>query len=92
MVLRFCLLHKLFAEIPSENSGSSLPVFPFRTYVRVHILTPKMFRKLITGLDSCKPFLSVGVSGEHITEIRARNPLILKVMHYPILLPSPVLI
>ena len=51
---------KLFAKNFSKNSnlddsGISLPVFPSRTYLKLHIpITPKMVKKVITNLDSSK--------------------------------------
>ena len=52
---------KLFAENVSENSnlddsGISLPVFPFRTNLKLHniSITPKMVKKVITNLDLSK--------------------------------------
>ena len=52
---------KLFAENFSENSnlddsGISLPVFPFRTNLKLHDIsvTPKMVKKVITNLDLSK--------------------------------------
>ena len=52
---------KLFAENFSKNSdlddsGISLPVFPFRTHFKLHniSLTPKMVKKFIMNLDSSK--------------------------------------
>ena len=51
---------KLFAENFSKNSnlddsGISLPVFPSRTHLKLHIsLTPKMVKKLIMSLDLSK--------------------------------------
>ena len=50
---------KLFAQNFSKNSnlddsGTSLPVFPSRTNLKLHNIsvTPKMFKKVITNLDS----------------------------------------
>ena len=39
-----------------DDSGISLPVFPFRTNVKSHNIsvTPKMFKKVITNIDSSK--------------------------------------
>ena len=52
---------KLFAENFSKNSnldesGISLPVFPFRTNLKLYniSITPKMVKKVITNLDSSK--------------------------------------
>ena len=52
---------KLFAENFSMNSnlddsGISLPVFPFRTNLKLHNIsgTPKMVRKVIINLDLSK--------------------------------------
>ena len=52
---------KLFAENFSKNSnlddsGISLPVFPFRTNLKQHniFVTPKMVKKVITNLDLLK--------------------------------------
>ena len=52
---------KLFAKNFSKNSnlddsGISLPVFPFRTNLKLHniSITPKMVKKVITNLDSSK--------------------------------------
>ena len=52
---------KLFAKNLSENSslddsGISLPVFPFRTNLKLHYIsiTRKMVKKVITNLDSSK--------------------------------------
>ena len=51
---------KLFAKNFSKNSnrddfGISLPVFPSRTNLKLHIsITPKMVKKVITNLDSSK--------------------------------------
>ena len=52
---------KLFAENFSKNSnlddsGISLPVFPSRTYLKLHNIsrTPKMVKKVITNLDLSK--------------------------------------
>ena len=52
---------KLFAKNFSKNSnfddsGISLPVFPSRTYLKLHniSMTPKMVRKVIKNLDSSK--------------------------------------
>ena len=51
---------KLFAENFSKNSnfddsGISLPVFPSRTNLKLHIsVTPKMVRKVIMNLDLSK--------------------------------------
>ena len=51
---------KLFAKNFSTNpnlddSGISLPVFPSRTNLKLHIsITPKMVKKVITNLDSSK--------------------------------------
>ena len=52
---------KLFAKNFSKNSnlddsGISLPVFPSRTYLKLHniSITPKMVKKVITNLDSSK--------------------------------------
>ena len=51
---------KLFAENSSKNSnlddsGISLPVFPSRTNLKLHIsVTPKMFKKVIMNLDLSK--------------------------------------
>ena len=52
---------KLFAENVSKNSnlddsGISLPVFPSRTYLKLHNIsvTPMMVKMFITGLDSSK--------------------------------------
>ena len=52
---------KLFAKNFSKNSnlddsGISLPVFPSRTNLKLHniSITPKMFKKVITNLDSSK--------------------------------------
>ena len=51
---------KLFAENFSKNSnlddsGISLPVFPSRTNLKLHIsVTPKMVRKVIIILDLSK--------------------------------------
>ena len=49
---------KWFAKTFSKNSylddsGSSLPVFPFRTNLKLHNIpvTPKMVKKVITNLD-----------------------------------------
>ena len=51
---------KLFAENFSKNSnlddsGISLPVFPSRTHLKLHIsVTPKMIKKVIMNLDLSK--------------------------------------
>ena len=51
---------KLFAEKFSKNSnlddsGISLPVFPSRTNLKLHIsVTPKMVRKVVMNLDLSK--------------------------------------
>ena len=51
---------KLFAENFSKNSnlddsGISLPVFPSRTNLKLHIsVTPKMVKKVIMNLDLSK--------------------------------------
>ena len=52
---------KLFGKNFSKNSnlddsGMSLPVFPSRTNQKLHniSITPKMFKKVITNLDSSK--------------------------------------
>ena len=51
---------KLFAKNFSKNSnlddsGISLPVFPSRTNLKLHIsITPNMVKKVITNLDSSK--------------------------------------
>ena len=52
---------KLFAKNFSKNSnlddsGISLPVFPSRTNLKLHniSITPKMFKNVITNLDSSK--------------------------------------
>ena len=51
---------KLFAENISknsnlDNSGISLPVFPSRTNLKLHIsVTPKMVKKVIMNLDLSK--------------------------------------
>ena len=52
---------KLFAENFSKNSnlddsGISLPVFPFRTNLKLHNIsvTPKMVKKVIMNLDLSK--------------------------------------
>ena len=52
---------KLFPKNFSKNSnlddsGISLPVFPSRTYLKLHnvSITPKMVKKVITNLDSSK--------------------------------------
>ena len=52
---------KLFAENFSKNSnlddsGISLPVFPFRTNLKLHniFVTPKMVRKVVMNLDLSK--------------------------------------
>ena len=51
---------KLFAEKFSKNSnlvdsGISLPVFPSRANLKLHIsVTPKMVKKVITNLDLSK--------------------------------------
>ena len=52
---------KSFAKNFSKNSnlddsGISLPVFPFRTNLKLHniSITPKMVKKVITNLDSSK--------------------------------------
>ena len=51
---------KLFAENFSKNSnlddsGITLPVFPSRTNLKLHIsVTPKMVKKVITNLDLSK--------------------------------------
>ena len=52
---------KLFAKDFSKNSnlddsGISLPVFPFRTNLKLHNIsvTPKIVKKVITNLDSSK--------------------------------------
>ena len=54
---------KLFAENFSKNSnlndsGISLPVFPYRTNLKLHNIsvTPKMVKKVITNLDLSKAF------------------------------------
>ena len=53
------VLSKLFAKIFSKNSnlddpGISLPVFPFRTNLKLHSIsvTPKMVKKVLKSLDS----------------------------------------
>ena len=60
---RCCLLHlikqKLFAENFSEDSnhddsGIFLPVFPFRANLKLHNITSKMVKKVITNLDLSK--------------------------------------
>ena len=62
LVRRCCLLHliklKMFAENFSKNStpddtGISLPVFPSRTYLKLHNISvsPKMVRKIVRNLD-----------------------------------------
>ena len=55
---------KLLAEIFSENSnfydwGIYLPAFSSRTNLKLHNIpvTPKLFEKVITDLDSSKVFL-----------------------------------
>ena len=61
-VLSFaCDKTKLFAKNFSKNSnlddsGISLPVFPFRTNLKLHNIsvTPKMVQKVTTNLDSSK--------------------------------------
>ena len=51
---------KWFAKNFSENStlddsDISFPVFPSRTYLKLHIsITPKLVKKVITNLDSSK--------------------------------------
>ena len=51
---------KLFTENFSKNSnlddsGISLPVFPSRTHLKLHIsVTPKMIKKVIMNLDLSK--------------------------------------
>ena len=52
---------ELFAKNFSRNchlndSGINLPVFPSRTYLKLHNIssTPKMVKKVITNLDSTK--------------------------------------
>ena len=52
---------KLITKAFSNNfnldySGISLPVFPSRTYLKLHdiSITPKMVKKVITNLDSSK--------------------------------------
>ena len=52
---------KLFAKNFSKNSnlddsGISLPVFPFRTNLKLYniSITPKMVKKVVTNLDSSK--------------------------------------
>ena len=52
---------KLFAKDFSKNfnlddSGISLPVFPFRTNLKLYNIsvTPKIVKKVITNLDSSK--------------------------------------
>ena len=50
---------KLFAKNFSKNSnldsGISLPVFPSRTHLKLHVsITPNMIKKVITNLDSSK--------------------------------------
>ena len=51
---------KLFAKNYSKNcnlddSGISLPVFPSRTNLKLHIsVTPKMVKNVTTNLDSSK--------------------------------------
>ena len=54
---------KLFAENFSKNtnlddSGISLPVFPYRTNLKLHNIsvTPKMVKKVIMNLDLSKAF------------------------------------
>ena len=63
MVQRSCLLHKakLYAKhLPKnsniDNSVISLPVFPSRTYLKLHNIsvTPKKVKKFIMSLDSSK--------------------------------------
>ena len=64
MALSFCLLHLVkqncFAENFSnysnfDDSGISLPVFPSRTNLKLHIsVTPKMVKKVIMNLDLSK--------------------------------------
>ena len=62
MAPRYCLLHliKLFAENFSKNSnlddsGISLPAFPFRTHLKLHnISLTKMVKKVIVNLDLSK--------------------------------------
>ena len=51
-------LANLFAKNYSKNSnlddsGIALPVFPYRTNLKLHIfITPKMVKKVITDLES----------------------------------------
>ena len=58
-----------------DDSGISLPVFPCRTSLKLHIsVTPKMVKKVIANLDStkvsgpdCIPELSYILAGESST-------------------------
>ena len=64
MAQRCCLLHlikqvvckKLNYKNSNDDSGISLPVFPSRTNLELHIIsvTPKVVKKVITNLDSSK--------------------------------------
>ena len=61
---------KLFAANVSKNSnlddpGISLPVFPSRTDLKLHIsVTPKMVKNVIMNLDLSKALYSSGGSKE----------------------------
>ena len=51
------LFAKNFSKIPNlDDSGISLPVFPSRTYLKLHniSITPKMVKEVIKNLDSSK--------------------------------------
>ena len=52
------LFPKNFSKNPNlDDSDISLLIFPFRTNLKLDniYITPKMFRKVITNLDSSKP-------------------------------------
>ena len=53
------LFPKNFSKNPNlDDSDISLLIFPFRTNLKLDniYITPKMFRKVITNLDSSKAF------------------------------------
>ena len=98
---RCCLLHlkttpaKLFAQNFSKNSnlddsGISLPVFPSRTNLKLHIsVTPKMVKKVIMNLDlskasgpDCIPVVVLKTCEPEISYIRAE--LFYKFMKNPV--------
>ena len=48
-----CLLKTFLRTL--DDSGISLPVFPFRTHLKLHIsVIPKMIKKVIMNLDLSK--------------------------------------